>query len=58
MCPYYNDGHKSCNISGCYQDDSQRQSYCISSSWKYCANYTNSSLQTKVDKAVRFNSEL
>jgi len=61
MCPYHMEGPSTwCNISGCNQDDYQKQNYCRSSSnnWKRCPNYENANLETKVSKALRPNSDL
>ena len=58
MCPYYDERYKSCNFfSG--QDDSQRQSYCMTdSNWRQCANYYNRTLEEKIKHQRRTNPDL
>jgi len=58
-CPYYNRDYKTCNFFGTYQDQGQRDSYCLTSSnWKNCANYYNRSYDEKNTKKVRSNPDL
>ena len=57
MCPYYDERYKSCNISGKYQENRERD--CLSDyNWKRCANYEKSSLDTKLKCTVRPNPDL
>jgi len=59
MCPYYNQEYKQCVFFGTSQDQSQRDSYCLTSgNWKNCANYTNRSMDEKIRKKLRSNPEL
>ena len=58
MCPYYKQEYKSCAFFS-YQDDNKRDKDCLSSSnWKYCANYTNRSMDEKIKYKQRPNPEL
>ena len=59
LCPYYDSEYKRCNLSGCSQDQSQRDYRCLdSNNWKSCPNYENSSLEQKVSKRLRTNPDL
>jgi len=59
MCPYYNQDYKQCNFFGTAQDDSKRDKDCLSSSnWKYCENYSNRSMDEKINKKLRPNPEI
>jgi len=59
MCPYYETSMKYCNFYSNYQDQNQRDSYCLSgSNWRNCANYTNRSFDEKVSKKLRSNPDL
>jgi hypothetical protein len=56
MCPYYNQEYKQCVFFGTTQDQSRRDSYCLTSdNWKYCPNYTSRSFEEKRDKKLRSN---
>ena len=58
-CPYYQESYKTCNIRGTSQDQYHRDNYCLSSSsWRNCANYTNSSRDEKINKKLRSNPDL
>jgi hypothetical protein len=59
MCPYYNQEYKQCVFYGTTQDQSRRDSSCLTSNdWKYCPNYTNRSMDEKIQKKLRSNPEL
>jgi len=59
MCPYYNQEYHQCALAGTTQDQSQRDSRCLTSNdWKYCPNYTSSSMDYKIQKKLRSNPEL
>ena len=59
FCPYYNPDYKTCNFFGSTQNESQRESRCLTSSdWKHCENYSNRSYDEKVAKKLRPNPDL
>jgi hypothetical protein len=59
MCPYYNTDNKKCAFFDTAQDDSTRESKCLSgSNWRSCVNYSNRSLDEKVNKRLRPNPDL
>jgi hypothetical protein len=58
LCPYYDEKYKTCAFYGNYQDESSRNYYCLSENWRRCANYTNRSLEEKVEKRIRTNPDL
>jgi len=54
MCPYYDGNYQRCNISDKYQDDGQRQSYCMKGDeYRRCGNYTSASFDYKLSKKLR-----
>jgi hypothetical protein len=58
-CPYYDRNYKQCAFFGTSQDESQRNSYCLTSdNWKRCANYDRRSYDEKVQKKLRPNPDL
>jgi len=58
-CPYFNREYKRCALFDTYQDGSQKENYCLSSSnWKSCSNYTSRSYEEKVTKKIRSNPDL
>ena len=57
MCPYYNNGYHTCNISGVYKDESDRRCWCLGN-WRNCANYTNATLEQKIKDRKRDNPDL
>jgi hypothetical protein len=57
-CPYYNRDYKTCNISGCNQDQGQRDYYCLTDNWRRCANYDKCSYEYKLSKKIRTNPDL
>ena len=59
MCPYYNMDYKKCNFFDTTQDQYQRDSKCLhSNDWRYCENYTNRSVDEKLNKKIRSNPDL
>jgi hypothetical protein len=59
MCPYYNQEYHKCVFFDTTQDQYQRDSSCLTSSnWKQCPNYTNRSLDEKIQKKLRSNPDL
>jgi hypothetical protein len=59
MCPYYLGDYKKCNISDVYQEEGQRQSYCMQKdAYRRCANYNGASFDHKVKKALRSDPAL
>ena len=59
MCPYYKGEYKTCNIYDSTQEEYQRVTYCMTSSyWKQCANYYKASFETKMAKKLRPNPDL
>ena len=52
-CPYYRSGL--CNISGCSQEQYQREHYCLTekgkgNDWRSCPNYQGASEKTRIEK--------